>query len=173
VLHTPGHASNHLCFLLREEAMLFTGDHVMQRATVVINPPDGDMAAYLGSLRDIAKQHAGLKWLAPGHGFLMDEPVRVLQGIVTHRLKREAKVLASLRRLSAQHGAESTAPLALSEAPHVVEAQALVVAVYDDVPPHLHPMALRSLAAHLIKLEADGMAIADAQGCWAPTTRGG
>jgi Beta-lactamase associated winged helix domain len=97
----------------------------------------------------------------------------VLQGIVAHRLKREGKVLASLRRLSAQHGADSTAPHALTEAPHFVDAQALVVAVYDDVPPSLHPMAQRSLAAHLIKLEADGMAIADAQGCWAPTTHSG
>jgi glyoxylase-like metal-dependent hydrolase (beta-lactamase superfamily II)/8-oxo-dGTP pyrophosphatase MutT (NUDIX family) len=173
VLHTPGHASNHLCFLLREEAMLFTGDHVMQRVTVVINPPDGDMAAYIGSLGEIASQHAGLKWLAPGHGFLMDEPVRVLQGIVAHRLKREAKVLASLQRMLAapraasQHGqAQDRSP----EASQAVALQDLVRVVYDDVPPGLHPMALRSLTAHLHKLEADSMARVDAQGRWALTT---
>jgi glyoxylase-like metal-dependent hydrolase (beta-lactamase superfamily II) len=67
VIHTPGHASNHVCYLLEEEKTLFTGDHVMQSATVVINPPDGDMAAYIGSLRALAADIGdGLDWLAPG-----------------------------------------------------------------------------------------------------------
>jgi glyoxylase-like metal-dependent hydrolase (beta-lactamase superfamily II)/8-oxo-dGTP pyrophosphatase MutT (NUDIX family) len=173
VLHTPGHASNHLCFLLREEAMLFTGDHVMQRATVVINPPDGDMAAYIGSLHQMAAQHADLKWLAPGHGFLMDEPVRVLQGIVAHRLKREAKVLVSLQQMLAALRAASHHRQGKDRSPvglYAVALQDLVTVVYDDVSPGLHPMALRSLVAHLSKLEADGMAQADAQGRWSLTT---
>jgi glyoxylase-like metal-dependent hydrolase (beta-lactamase superfamily II)/8-oxo-dGTP pyrophosphatase MutT (NUDIX family) len=163
VLHTPGHASNHLCFLLREEAMLFTGDHVMQRATVVINPPDGDMAAYIGSLRQIAAQHATLKWIAPGHGFLMDEPVRVLESIVVHRLNREAKVLASLDEMLA---ASRRTQERSADVPNAIALRDLVAVVYDDVSPSLHPMALRSLAAHLHKLEADGLALMDARGLW-------
>ena len=91
VIHTPGHAGNHLCYLLDEERMLFTGDHVMQGSTVVINPPDGDMGAYLKSLRELME--LDLDWLAPGHGFLMPRPRQAMQQIVAHRLKREAKVL--------------------------------------------------------------------------------
>ena len=74
VIHTPGHASNHLCYLLEEEKTLFTGDHVMQASTVVINPPDGDMAAYIASLRSLLD--LDLDWLAPGHGFLMAAAAR-------------------------------------------------------------------------------------------------
>jgi len=138
VLHTPGHASNHLCFLLQEEQLLFTGDHVMQGSTVVINPPDGDMAVYLASLQALLS--VDLQWLAPGHGFLVGDPHGMVRGLVTHRLKREAKVQAAL----VAHG---PAPLAT-----------LVLQAYDDVPPALHPVAQRSLLAHLLKLLADGRA---------------
>ena len=96
VIHTPGHAGNHLCYLLDEERMLFTGDHVMQGSTVVINPPDGDMGAYLKSLRELME--LDLDWLAPGHGFLMPQPRQAMQQIVEHRLKREAKVLRAFVR---------------------------------------------------------------------------
>ncbi len=137
-LHTPGHASNHLCYLLEEEALLFTGDHVMQASTVVIGPPDGDMAVYLASLRRLVG--IGLRWLAPGHGFLMGSPDKVLEGIVAHRLKREAKVVSALEQLGA------------------AEVDALLPVVYDDVRPALHPMARRSLTAHLLKLRTDGRA---------------
>lgn len=138
VIHTPGHASNHLCYLLQEEQLLFTGDHVMQGSTVVINPPDGDMAAYLASLTSL--QQRDLLWLAPGHGFLVAEPRAVLQGLVAHRLRREAKVLAALQ-------AVGTGPV-----------EALLPKVYDDVPAALHGMARRSLLAHLLKLQQDGRA---------------
>ncbi|MGZ8258931.1 MAG: MBL fold metallo-hydrolase, partial [Caldimonas sp.] len=87
VLHTPGHASNHLCYLLEEERTLFTGDHLMQQSTVVINPPDGDMAAYLASLRSLLA--LDLDWLAPGHGFLMAEPKKAVEAVIAHRLRRE------------------------------------------------------------------------------------
>ncbi|MBL8303746.1 MAG: MBL fold metallo-hydrolase, partial [Ideonella sp.] len=136
VIHTPGHASNHLCYLLEEEKTLFTGDHVMQGSTVVINPPDGDMAAYLASLR--ALQDEDLDWLAPGHGFLIDAPRAAMQAIVVHRLAREAKVVDAVA--------------ALGPAPVDV----LLPRVYADVPPRLHAMALRSLTAHLLKLAHDG-----------------
>ncbi|MDP2004957.1 MAG: MBL fold metallo-hydrolase [Rubrivivax sp.] len=146
VLHTPGHASNHLCYLLEEERLLFTGDHVMQGSTVVINPPDGDMALYLHSLQALLDEP--LDWLAPGHGFLVGQPQAVLRGLIAHRLKREAKVLAALR----------------AQGQGAVEA--LVEAVYDDVPARLHGVAQRSLLAHLLKLRADGVAVRDDDERW-------
>lgn len=140
-VHTPGHASNHLCWRLEEEAVLFTGDHVMQGSTVVINPPDGDMAAYLGSLEQLlARPEAEIRWLAPGHGFLMADPQAELRRLVAHRLAREAKVLAALR---ASGGGT---------------VEALVPAVYGDVPASRHAIAARSLTAHLLKLQQDGRA---------------
>ena len=146
VIHTPGHASNHLCYLLEEEQTLFTGDHVMQSSTVVINPPDGDMAAYITSLRSLAAMD-GVAWLAPGHGFLMEQPRRAFDWIVKHRLQREAKVLAAVR----EHGP--------------ADADALLRQVYDDVTPQLHGIAMRSLLAHLYKLRAEG-AVAEDGSAW-------
>jgi glyoxylase-like metal-dependent hydrolase (beta-lactamase superfamily II)/8-oxo-dGTP pyrophosphatase MutT (NUDIX family) len=137
-LHTPGHASNHLCWLLEEEKTLFTGDHVMQGSTVVINPPDGDMAEYLRTLGELL--HEDLEWLAPGHGFLVAEPHAALRGLIAHRLRREAKVADALR---------AKAQAAIDE---------LLPVVYADVASALHPMARRSLLAHLLKLEGEGRA---------------
>jgi glyoxylase-like metal-dependent hydrolase (beta-lactamase superfamily II)/8-oxo-dGTP pyrophosphatase MutT (NUDIX family) len=139
VIHTPGHASNHLCYLLEEEKLLFTGDHVMQGATVVINPPDGDMAAYLRALQSLLDED--LNWLAPGHGFLVAQPQAVLRALIAHRLRREAKVLHALQ-------AAGPGPL-----------EALLPRVYDDVPAALHPVARRSLLAHLLKLQGDERAV--------------
>ena len=126
--------------------MLFTGDHVMQGSTVVINPPDGDMSAYLQSLNEL--KTLPLDWLAPGHGFLMAEPQRAMQRIVDHRLQREAKVLAAVP-------AEAAA-----------DTDALLATVYADVPPHLHAMARRSLLAHLLKLRGEHRVAEPAPGCW-------
>ena len=145
-IHTPGHASNHLCYLLEEERLLFTGDHVMQASTVVINPPDGDMAAYIDSLRALAA--LDLEWLAPGHGFLMAQPRQAMEWIVAHRLKREAKVVAAMRALGP------------------ADEPTLLARVYDDVKPQLLAMALRSLRAHLHKLRDDGTA-REREGQWA------
>ena len=138
VIHTPGHASNHLCYLLEEEKLLFTGDHVMQLSTVVINPPDGDMAAYIASLRELLAED--IDWLVPGHGFLMAQPRRAFQSIIDHRLRREAKVVDALRDLGP------------------ATADALLRQVYDDVPQRLHAMAMRSLKAHLFKLRDESRA---------------
>ncbi|MFY9511069.1 MAG: MBL fold metallo-hydrolase, partial [Rubrivivax sp.] len=138
VIHTPGHASNHLCYLLEQEKLLFTGDHVMQGSTVVINPPDGDMAAYLSALTALLDED--LDWLAPGHGFLVDQPHGVLRALVAHRLKREDRVRAALRRAGE------------------AELAALVPDAYADVQPGLYPVARRSLLAHLLKLQHDGEA---------------
>ena len=141
VLHTPGHASNHLCYLLQEEKLLFTGDHVMQGSTVVINPPDGDMGAYLDSLQALLDED--LEWLAPGHGFLMDAPRQRIELLIRHRRRREAKVLDALAALGP------------------AEAGALLARVYDDVPVALHGVAERSLLAHLQHLAAQGRAATD------------
>jgi glyoxylase-like metal-dependent hydrolase (beta-lactamase superfamily II)/8-oxo-dGTP pyrophosphatase MutT (NUDIX family) len=137
-VHTPGHASNHLCYLLEHTRMLFTGDHVMQGSTVVINPPDGDMRTYLDSLELLLREDLAI--LAPGHGYLIGEPHREARRLIRHRLMREQKVIAALERL------------------HAATPEELVSAVYDDVPSRMHRVALRSLAAHLDKLVAEGRA---------------
>jgi len=137
-VHTPGHASNHLCYLLEESRMLFTGDHVMQGSTVVINPPDGDMRAYLASLERL--QALDVAIFAPGHGYLIGAPQKEIKRLIAHRLARDAKVASALQRRG---------PATLEE---------LVVEVYDEVSPRLHPVAMRSLTAHLDKLVAEGRA---------------
>ena len=135
---TPGHASNHLCYLLEQTGMLFTGDHVMQGSTVVINPPDGNMRTYLLSLeRLLAEDYAVF---APGHGYLIGTPAKEVRKLIRHRLARESKVVRALAQLGRAMPEE------------------LVRAVYDDVQERLHPVALRSLAAHLDKLAQDGRA---------------
>ncbi len=135
-LHTPGHASNHLCFLLEDTKMLFAGDHVMQGSTVIINPPDGDMRAYLGSLDALLSRDIAI--IAPGHGYLIGAPHREVRRIVAHRLLREARVVDAVGRL-----AEASLPY-------------LVPEVYADTPERLHAAAARSLLAHLDKLVAEG-----------------
>ena len=145
VIHTPGHASNHLCYLLEEEQTLFTGDHIMQGSSVVITPPDGDMAAYLDSLHALLGED--LAWLAPGHGHLMGPAHKVIHKTIAHRLMRENKVLCALQDL---------APVAID---------GLLPCVYDDVAQHKHPMARRSLLAHLLKLQSEGRA-REENGLW-------
>jgi glyoxylase-like metal-dependent hydrolase (beta-lactamase superfamily II) len=135
-IHTPGHASNHLCYLLEQTKMLFTGDHVMQGSTVVINPPDGDMRVYLQSLERLLGEDIAV--IAPGHGYLIGAPHREVRRLIAHRLNRERKVLAALERL---------------EHPSLDE---MLPLVYDDVPERVHRVAARSLTAHLDKLVADG-----------------
>ena len=136
VLHTPGHASNHLCYLLEETKMLFTGDHVMQGSTVVINPPDGDMRAYLRSLEKLLEEDIAI--IAPGHGYLVGAPHKEIRRLIAHRRAREQKVLAVLARIG---------PASVEE---------LLPLVYNDVPTRVHRVAARSLTAHLEKLAADG-----------------
>lgn len=137
VIHTPGHASNQVCFLHEKQKMLFTGDHVMQGSTVVINPPDGNMAQYLDSLRLITEYP--IDYLAPGHGFLMSNVHEIVDRLITHRLGRENKVLSALRTQSR--------PLPLEE---------LVKHAYSDTDERLHKVAMRSLQAHLDKLLIEG-----------------
>lgn len=134
-VHTPGHVSNHYCFFLEQEQMLFAGDHIMNGSTVVIVPPSGDMKAYIESLQLLLKYP--LKFIAPGHGEVMEDSAAVVEWLVNHRMKREGKVVDSLKGLG-------TAAM-----------DALVAVVYDDVDVSLHEMAKLSLRAHLIKLETE------------------
>jgi glyoxylase-like metal-dependent hydrolase (beta-lactamase superfamily II) len=147
-IHTPGHASNQLCYLLEEERLLFTGDHIMQGSTVVIDPPDGDMAQYLASLSKLKTET--IARLAPGHGFPIDTPDEAIEALLRHRTLRERKIVAKL-------GVLGTATL-----------QELVPPVYDDVAAGMHPWAARSLLAHLLKLEADGAAVRQGER-WRPS----
>ena len=135
VLHTPGHASDHLCFFLEEERVLFTGDTVLSGSTAVINPPDGDMAAYLQSLERLRKRR--LTRLCPGHGDVLEEPKVILAEYVAHRIERENQILEAL----------ATGPSKITD---------LVAKIYVDVPEELHDMAGRSVLAHLQKLKAEG-----------------
>jgi glyoxylase-like metal-dependent hydrolase (beta-lactamase superfamily II) len=142
---TPGHASNHLCFRHAATHWVLTGDHIIEGSTVVIDPPDGNMRDYLESLvrvRDL--EPAGL---LPGHGERIDRPAEVIDWIVEHRLERERRVRRAL-------GACAGATL-----------RELVAVVYRDVPAARHGWAERSLLAHLLKLEADGVA-AENEGRW-------
>jgi glyoxylase-like metal-dependent hydrolase (beta-lactamase superfamily II) len=135
-LHTPGHASNHLCFLLEETKMLFTGDHVMQGSTVIINPPDGDMRVYLRSLDALLALDIAI--IAPGHGYLIGTPHREIRRLVQHRLWRESRVVEAIARCDG------------------ATCDDLLPRVYADAPARLHSIAARSLLAHLRKLVAEG-----------------
>ncbi len=138
-VHTPGHVSNHFCFFLEEEQMLFAGDHIMNGSTVVIIPPSGDMKAYIESLQLL--QRYKTKLIAPGHGEVMEDSRAVVDWLVKHRLKRERKVIDGLHQ---------TGRTSLDE---------LVKVVYDDVNTSLHKMAKLSLSAHLIKLHQENRAL--------------
>ncbi len=148
-LHTPGHVSNHFCFLLEEEGMLFAGDHIMNGSTVVIVPPGGDMKAYIASLQLLLNYP--VQHIAPGHGELIHDSAAEVEHLVAHRLRREAKVMAGLEQLGR------------------CNLDALVRVVYDDVDESLYEWAKLSMTAHLIKLEQENRAVSDPDELtWAP-----
>src|ERR1043166_116306 len=98
VLHTPGHAPNHLCFLLDEERALFTGDHVLNGTTTVVNPErGGDMVEYLASL-DRLRKIKRVARICPGHGDVIDDPAAVLDEYVAHRKQRERQIMRLLAK---------------------------------------------------------------------------
>lgn len=144
-IHTPGHASNHFCFLQKDNNWLYTGDHVMSGSTVVIDPPDGDMLDYINSLQALGERK--ISAIAPGHGDLIEDPYSVIQWIIDHRLQRESKVLDAL--------AENSGCTSMQLVPHV----------YKDVNSELHALAERSLLAHLLKLQKEGRASL-VEDCW-------
>jgi glyoxylase-like metal-dependent hydrolase (beta-lactamase superfamily II) len=147
-LYTPGHTADHLCWLLEEERMLFTGDTVIDGSTVMIAPPDGDMAAYLASLERLSSRRLRLRRIAPGHGDLIEDPAARLADYIRHRLEREAAIVAALE------GGASTV-------------DQLVEQVYVDVHPTLREAAAKTVHAHLLKLAAEGR-VTGADGAWHP-----
>ncbi|MDP3866214.1 MAG: MBL fold metallo-hydrolase, partial [Rhodoferax sp.] len=140
VIHTPGHAANHLCLMLLEDGLLFSGDHILNGSTTVVDPPDGDMSDYLNSLdllHAACTEHQ-LKYILPAHGYVIGGPDDEAQVAITrlkaHRLQREAKVMAAMQ---AQPDGTLDDWLAL---------------VYADVPQRMWPVAKRSLMAHVARI---------------------
>ncbi|RQO36927.1 MBL fold metallo-hydrolase [Variovorax sp. KBW07] len=136
VIHTPGHAANHLCLVLEEDGLLFSGDHILNGSTTVVDPPDGDMSAYLGSLDtlDAACEAGNVEFILPAHGYVIGFARTAIAMLKAHRLKREAKIAAAMRKLP-EGTPEEWLPLA-----------------YDDVPERMWPVAARSLAAHVARI---------------------
>ena len=133
-LHTPGHASDHLCWALHGQPVLFTGDHVMSWSTSIVSPPDGNMAAYMASLRLLLARRDTL-YLC-GHGPPLPNPLPLVRAMLAHRAGREASILAALLRAPATE-------------------QELVAALYAGLDAHLIGAARRSVLAHLEKLAAE------------------
>ena len=137
-LHTPGHASDHLCYALPRPGaapVLFSADHVMSWSSSVVSPPDGDMGAYFASLRRLLDRDD--EWFLPGHGPPLPEPRKLTRALLFHRMERESAILARLRRAPAD-------TLALRDA------------LYSQTHPRLQRAAERNVLAHLMKLEAEG-----------------
>jgi glyoxylase-like metal-dependent hydrolase (beta-lactamase superfamily II) len=134
-VHTPGHISNHLCFAVREDKALLTGDHVMGWSTAVISPPDGNMADYMASLRKLLPRQETI--YIPTHGAAIRDPRPFVEAYIEHRRGREAQILARL-----------------AEGPQTIPQ--MVAVNYADTPKHLHAAAGRSMLAHLIQLVNEG-----------------
>ncbi len=142
-VHTPGHTSNHLCFALREANALFSGDHVMGWSTSVISPPDGDMRAYMASLRLLLERDDAVYW--PTHGAPIRAPQSFVGAFIAHRLDRERQIVACLKD-------------------GVGAIRAMVPRIYGTtIPPQLYPAAARSVFAHIIDLVERGAAASDGE----------
>ena len=145
VIYTPGHAANHVCLLLVEDGLLFSGDHILNGSTTVIDPPDGHMGDYLQSLDTLlaASEAHRVEFILPAHGYVLGGSQAAASAVITHlkahRLKREAKI-AAVMAANPQGTVDDWLPLA-----------------YDDVEPRVWPVAKRSLLAHVEHLQ-DGRA---------------
>jgi glyoxylase-like metal-dependent hydrolase (beta-lactamase superfamily II)/8-oxo-dGTP pyrophosphatase MutT (NUDIX family) len=135
-LHTPGHAPDHLCWLLEGTASLFSGDNVLGEGTAVFSPPEGDMGAYLSSLRRL--NELDIQRIYPGHWRALDGGNAVLEGYLRHRSRRQEAILASLK-------------------PFPKSPEEIVAEVYADTAPELHRVARESVIAHLLLLESEGL----------------
>ena len=138
VIHTPGHAANHLCLLLQEDGLLFSGDHILNGSTTVVDPPDGNMADYIDSLDLLSAACARyqIEFILPAHGYVLGHAPQAIAQLRAHRMKREAKV--------------QTAMLALPDG----SLEDWVSLAYDDVPPRMWPIAKRSLIAHVERIRS-------------------
>ena len=130
-VHTPGHTSNHLCFALPDQGILFSGDHVMGWSTSVIAPPDGNMATYMASLDKLLTRGDAVYW--PTHGPAITEPKDHVRAFIAHRREREAGIVACLEA-------------------GVGHIDAMVERLYVGLNPNLRRPAARSVLAHLIDL---------------------
>lgn len=156
-LHTPGHISNHLCFALAEEKVLFTGDHVMGWSTSVIPSPDGDLTAYMANLRRLLARDDAVYW--PTHGPPITEPHRFVEALIAHREERTHQIRAQL----------AAGDTTIGE---------MVPVLYADVDESLHPAAARSVLAHLVALRDEGAVRCDddpptVESRWVPTGTAG
>ena len=132
-IHTPGHMANHVCFVLEEDGLLFSGDHILNGSTTVIDPPDGHMGDYLNSLDLLAAacDSGGIQFILPAHGHVLGFARQAITQLKAHRLRREAKIAAAMQALPGG------------------TLEQWVERAYDDVPPRLWPVAARSLQAHV------------------------
>jgi len=135
-VYTPGHTSNHMCFALKEEKALFTGDHVMGWSTSVIGPPDGDMTAYMESLEKLQQRDDQVYW--PTHGTAIREVQPFVQAFIDHRLEREQQILACLND-------------GLTRIPDMVPV------MYTTTDPRMFPAAERSVLSAMIRLIDQGV----------------
>ena len=137
VIHTPGHAANHLCLAMVEDGMLFSGDHVLNGSTTVVDPPDGNMADYINSLDllDAECSAHGVQFILPAHGHVLVDAIGAIRHLKAHRLKRESKIEAVMRA-NPDGSLDAWLPLA-----------------YDDVDPRIWPVARRSLLAHVERIQ--------------------
>lgn len=142
-VHTPGHTSNHLCYALREEKALFSGDHVMGWSTSVVAPPDGDMTDYIASLEKLLAWDDGIYW--PTHGGAISKPQQFVSALLQHRLAREAEIFTTL-----QSG--------VTTLPDIVQS------VYRGLDSRLRPAAALNVLAHLGKLIREGRVCAEGEG---------
>jgi glyoxylase-like metal-dependent hydrolase (beta-lactamase superfamily II) len=138
-VHTPGHTSNHVCYALKEEKALFSGDHVMGWSTTVVAPPDGDMAHYLDSLKKLLARDDAIYW--PTHGGPIRDPKPFVKAYLDHRYEREAQVFACLRD-------------GISTIPEIV------TRIYVGLDPSLRGAACLSVFAHLLQMTKDGRVVA-------------
>lgn len=134
-VYTPGHTSNHLCFQLREQKALFTGDHVMGWSTSIISPPDGDMADYMLSLELLLERADDIYW--PTHGPCIDEPRAHVEAYIAHRLEREQQIIACIKS-------------------GTLEIREMVPLMYKDTPEFMYPAAARSVLAAMENLVKKG-----------------
>ena len=139
VLYTPGHAANHLCLVLVEDGLLFSGDHILNGSTTVINPPDGNMNTYLDSLDLLtaACDEHNIDFILPAHGYVIGQAKSAIAQLKAHRLKREAKIIGVMKALP-EGTLDDWVPLA-----------------YDDVDVRIWPVAKRSLLAHVERIQAN------------------
>ena len=141
-VYTPGHTSNHVCYALKQENVLFPGDQVMGWSTTIVSPPDGDMLAYMTSLEKLLRRSDARYW--PTHGPAIDQPQAFVTALLEHRRDRERQITACLKQ-------------------GIDQIPAMVKVMYADVNPGLHPAAARSVLAHLIHMVDTGRAACDGE----------